>query len=65
MGFTWGEPAEIAWALIDVYPETDPHELNLVDLHRMIVELPGFADDPKHASEGILEAVVMAWHDQR
>ena len=65
MALTWGEPAEIAWALIDAYPEADPLELNLVDLHRMIVELPGFADDPEHASEALLEAVVMAWHDQR
>lgn len=65
MGLTWGEPGEIAWALADAYPEADPLDLNFVDLHRMIVSLPGFGDDPDAASESILEAVVMAWHEQR
>ncbi len=58
-------PSEIAWALIDAYPEADPLDLNFVDLHRMIVELDDFDDDPEEASETILEAVVVAWNDQR
>jgi FeS assembly protein IscX len=65
MGLTWSEPSEIAWALIDDYPDVDPLDLNLVHLHRMIVGLPGFGDDPDAASERVLEAVVMAWHEQR
>ena len=36
-----------------------------MDLHRMIASSPTFADDPDEASEAGLEAVVMAWHDQR
>ncbi len=64
MGLTWEEPAEIAWALIDAYPDTDPLDLNFVDLHRMIVELPEFAADPGDASEAKLESVVVAWHEQ-
>src|SRR5450756_1366042 len=65
MGLTWTEPGEIAWALIDAHPDTDPLDLNFVDLHRMIRALPDFDDDPDEASETRLEAVVMAWHEQR
>jgi FeS assembly protein IscX len=65
MGFTWIQPGEIAWALIDEYPDTDPLDLNFVELHRMIVALADFADAPDEASETRLEAVVVAWHEQR
>jgi FeS assembly protein IscX len=65
VGLTWTAPGEIAWALIDAHPDTDPLDLNLVDLHGMIVTLPGFDDDPDAASETKLEAVVVAWHEQR
>ncbi len=64
MALTWKEPTEIAWALFDAYPEADPLDLNFVDLHRMIVGLPEFTDDAEGASETILEAIVVAWHDQ-
>jgi FeS assembly protein IscX len=64
MGLTWDEPGEIAWALIDAYPEADPLDLNFVDLHRMVVGLPGFESDPGDASEAKLEAIVVAWHEQ-
>ena len=63
MGLTWQQPVDIAWALIDAHPEVDPLDLNFVDLHRMIVELPEFADDPDEASETKLEAIVVAWND--
>jgi FeS assembly protein IscX len=63
MGLTWQQPTDIAWALIDAYPDVDPLDLNFVDLHRMIVELPEFDDDPDEASESRLEAIVVAWSD--
>jgi FeS assembly protein IscX len=62
---TWEEPSEIAWALIDAYPDADLLDLNFVDLHRMVVELPEFQADPDNASEAKLEAIVVAWHEQR
>jgi FeS assembly protein IscX len=65
VALTWNDPNEIAWALIDGYPDQDPLDLNFVDLHAMIVGLDGFEDDPDAAGEPILEAVVVAWHDQR
>lgn len=65
MALTWNEPGEIAWALIDAYPEQDPLDLNFVDLHGMITGLVGFGDDPEAASEPVLEAIVVAWNDRR
>ena len=65
MALTWKQTDEVAWALIDAHPDIDPLELNFVDLHRLVVELEGFTDDPDAASETILEAIVVAWHEQR
>jgi FeS assembly protein IscX len=64
MALTWDEPDEIAFALIDEHPGADPLDLNFVDLHQWIVALPGFSGDPDEATEGKLEAVVLAWHAQ-
>jgi FeS assembly protein IscX len=53
---------EIAYALAEAHPEADPLDLNFVELHRWIVDLPEFDDDPEAASEARLEAIVLAWH---
>ena len=34
------------------------------DLRRWVLQLPGFADDPQHSGEKILEAIQMAWLDE-
>jgi FeS assembly protein IscX len=65
VGLTWDDPAEIAWALIDAYPDGDPLDLNFVDLHRMVAGLAGFVCASEDASEPKLEAIVMAWYEQR
>ena len=65
MGLTWKDPGEIAGALIESHPQTDPPDLDLADRHRLILALPDFDDDPDKASESKLEAVVVAWHEQR
>lgn len=64
MALTWDEPDDIAFALAEAHPDVDPLDLNFIELHEMIVELPGFGDDPGAATEGKLEAVVLAWHEQ-
>jgi len=61
---TWDQPDEIAYALMDEHPDADPLDLNFVKLHGWIIALPGFDDDPDAATEGKLEAIVMAWHAQ-
>lgn len=64
MGLTWKDAEEIAIALMEKFPDTDPLTVRFADLHRWVTELSGFADDPKASSESILEAIQMAWHDE-
>ena len=64
MGFTWKDTEDIGIELSDRYPDTDPLTLRFTDLHRRVTELPGFADDPKASTEGILEAIQMAWLEE-
>ena len=65
MKLTWKDSEEIAIQLVETYPDLDPLSLRFVDLHRMITELPDFQDDSKASNEGILEAIQMAWVDER
>jgi FeS assembly protein IscX len=60
----WTDSREIAIALTERFPETDPKTIRFTDLHRWVLELPGFDDDPKHSGEKILEAIQMAWIDE-
>jgi FeS assembly protein IscX len=60
----WTDSREIAIALAERFPDTDPKAIRFTDLHRWVLELPGFADDPKHSGEKILEAIQMAWIDE-
>jgi FeS assembly protein IscX len=61
---TWDDPEGIALALVEKFPDLDPLTVRFTDLHRWIVELADFRDDPKASSEGKLEAIQMAWHEE-
>ena len=61
---TWDDAESIGLALAETYPDRTPLELRFTDLHRMVIELPGFVDDPKNSSEGKLEAIQMAWNEE-
>jgi FeS assembly protein IscX len=60
----WTDSREIAIALAEAHPDVDPQYVRFTDLHRWVCELPGFADDPAHSGEKILEAIQMAWIDE-
>jgi FeS assembly protein IscX len=60
----WTDAGEIGIQLQEKYPEKDPLTVRFTDLHRMVTELEGFADDPTKSSEGRLEAIQMAWHEE-
>lgn len=64
MALAWDDAEEIAEALLEAYPDLDPLELSFPRLHKMICDLPGFADDPEASTEGKLEAIQMAWYEQ-
>jgi FeS assembly protein IscX len=65
MKISWQDSEEIAIQLAEKYPDLDPLTLRFTDLHRMVTELPDFEGDPKASNEGLLEAIQMAWIDER
>lgn len=60
----WTDTMDIAIALAERHPEVDPQSVRFTDLHRWVLELPGFSDDPNRSGEKILEAIQMAWIDE-
>ena len=60
----WTDTLDIAIALTDGYPDTDPKTVRFTDLMQWVMALPGFDDDPKRCGEKILEAIQMAWIDE-
>jgi FeS assembly protein IscX len=64
MKFTWKDHDEIAWALIEKYPDQDPLKLSFPKLHKMVLELEDFADEPSGSNEKILETIQMAWYEE-
>ena len=60
----WTDAEDIALALMDAHPDVDPLTVRFTDLHKWIVELPGFSGDPLKSNESKLEALQMAWHEE-
>lgn len=60
----WTDTLDIAIELAEAHPEIDPRTIRFTDLHRWVMELPDFDDDPNHSGEKILEAIQMAWIDE-
>jgi FeS assembly protein IscX len=60
----WTDTLDIAIELSEAHPEIDPRTIRFTDLHRWVMELPEFDDDPNHSGEKILEAIQMAWIDE-
>jgi len=57
----WTDVQEIAIELAEKHPDVDPLTVRFTDLHNWVLELDGFADDPKRSGEKILEAIQQAW----
>ena len=60
----WTDTLDIAIELAEAHPEIDPRTIRFTDLHRWVMELPEFEDDPEDSGEKILEAIQMAWIDE-
>ncbi|MDE3015948.1 MAG: Fe-S cluster assembly protein IscX [Pseudomonadota bacterium] len=61
----WTDSRDIAIRLEETYPAADNVNLRFTDLHQWVVALPGFNDTPDGCNERILEAIQMAWIDER
>ena len=60
----WNDTLEIGIRLQEMFPDTDPYAVRFTDLHKWIVSLPDFKDDPARSNESKLEAIQMAWHEE-
>ena len=60
----WTDSREIAIALCEKFPDVDPQAVRFTDLHKWVLGLPGFDDDPNRSGEKILEAIQMTWIDE-
>jgi FeS assembly protein IscX len=65
MGLKWTDTLDLAIALDEAHPDVDPRYVNFVELRDWILALPEFADAPEHSGEKALEAVQMAWIEER
>lgn len=64
-GLKWTDSEDIGIALFEKMPDVDPLTVRFTDLHRYVCELEDFDDDPKTSNEAKLEAIQMAWLEER
>ena len=61
----WTDINEIAIELDESHPDVEPMSIRFTELMGWVLELDGFDDDPKHCGERILEAIQMAWMEEK
>jgi len=60
----WIDTREIAIALAEKFPDTDPATVRFTDLRSWVLALDGFDDDPGRSGEKILEGIQLAWIEE-
>ena len=65
MTLKWIDTLDIAIELDEAYPDVDPQYIGFVDLRQKVMDLSDFDDDPEHCGEKILEAIQMAWIEEK
>jgi hypothetical protein len=61
----WTDVTDIAIELEAGHPAVDVVNIRFTDLFNYVTNLEGFEGDPKKCNEKILEAIQMAWLDER
>ncbi len=61
----WTDIQAIAIALEETYPGVDILGVRFTDLYQWILDLEEFEDAPERCNEKLLEAIQMAWLDER
>ena len=64
MSLKWTDSLDIVIDLSEKYPDTDPKYIRFTDLHKWIIELENFDDNPDNSNEKILEAIQMNWIEE-
>ena len=65
MSLKWTDSLDIAIELDEKFPDIDPMHINFVDLRNWVCQLDDFDDEPDHSGERILEAIQMAWIEEK
>ena len=65
MALKWTDSLEIAIALDEAHPDVDPQYIRFTDLHAWVCALDEFEDVAESSNEKILEAIQMAWLEER
>ncbi len=60
----WTDAEEIGIQLKEKYPALDPFQVRFTELHKYVIALEAFADDPAKSNESRLEAIQMAWYEE-
>jgi FeS assembly protein IscX len=61
----WTDAQEIAVALDEKFREIDPLSVRFTDLREWVLHLDGFDDDLGASTEAHLEAIQVAWLEER
>jgi FeS assembly protein IscX len=61
----WIDVNDIAISLEEAHPDADVVNLRFTDLWKWVQQIPDFKDDPNKSNEKILEAIQMAWLEER
>jgi len=62
---SWTDTEEIAFRLTEAHPDVDPLTVRFTDLRDHVMALPGFVGEVDRCGEKILEAIQMAWIEER
>lgn len=65
MSLKWTDSLDVAIELDEAHPDVDPTRVRFTDLREWIMALDAFDDDPEHCGEKILEAIQLAWIEER
>jgi FeS assembly protein IscX len=65
MGLRWTDINDIMIELDENHPDVDPKYVNFPDLMAWVLELDDFEETEEHCGEKILEAIQMAWIEEK
>lgn len=65
MSLKWTDTLDIAIELDEAHPDIDPLTVRFTDLIQWVMALEEFDDVEEHCGERILEAIQMAWIEEK
>ncbi len=65
MDLIWTDTIDIAIELDEAYPDIDPTYMRFTELMEKVMSLDNFSQTEEHCGEKILEAIQMAWIEEK